>query len=83
MRELLVLALSASLVACSDEPENIQAKAENISRHLEQEANEIEAETANGIANAVVPLDSEAEMLLNQIANATGIGDNASGNAAR
>ena len=71
------------LAACSDEPENIQAKAENISRHLEQEANEIEAETANGIANAVVPLDGEAEMLLNQIANATGIGDNASENAAR
>jgi hypothetical protein len=56
------------LAACSDEPENIQAKADNISRALEEEANRIDTEAADNAAAAAAPLDNEAEALLNQAA---------------
>jgi membrane carboxypeptidase/penicillin-binding protein PbpC len=65
------------LCACSDEPENIQTRAENLSRQLEQQAAEISAEAENDASAASAPLDNEADALLNQI------GDNgADGNAA-
>ena len=83
MRTLLLALPLLLLAACSDEPENIQAKADNISRALEDEADRIDAEAA-GNANAVAaPLDNQAEVLLNQAAaNAAAAPEaNASGNA--
>ena len=69
MRAALTLALPLLLLAgCSEEPENIQAKAENISRELENTANSIDAEAAANVAAATAPLDNEAEALLNQAA---------------
>jgi hypothetical protein len=56
------------LAACSEEPENIQAKADNISRALEEDANRIEAEAAANAAAAAAPLDNQAEALLNKAA---------------
>jgi hypothetical protein len=56
------------LAACSEEPENIQAKADNMSRALEASANQIEAEAAANAAAAAAPLDNQAEALLNQAA---------------
>lgn len=55
------------LAACDNEPENIQAKAENQSRALEQRYKEIEAEAENDVAAQVAPLDNEADSLLNQM----------------
>ena len=54
--------------ACSEEPENIQAKTENLSRQLEQKADQIDAEAAANVAAATAPLDNQAEALLNQAA---------------
>ena len=56
------------LAACSEEPENIQAKADNMSRALEASANQIEAEAAANAAAAAAPLDNQAEALLTQAA---------------
>ena len=66
MRALL-LALPVLLAACQAEPENIQAKAENQSRALEQRYRELESEAGNDVAAQVAPLDNEADALLNQI----------------
>ena len=66
MRRLLLLAFVA-LASCGGEPENIQAKADNQSRILEQRYREIEAEAENDVAAQVAPLDNEAEALLNQL----------------
>lgn len=55
------------LAACESEPENIQTKAENVSRQLEERASQIEAEAENDVAAQVAPLDNEAEALLNQL----------------
>jgi hypothetical protein len=66
MRALLLVPLIL-LAACEPEPENIQAKAENQSRALEQRYREIEAEAENDVAAQVAPLDNEAEALLNQL----------------
>jgi predicted trehalose synthase len=72
MRRLLILAL-LPLAACQEEPENIQAKAENLSRDLERRASEIENEAENAVAAQIAPLDNEADALLNQLqANAAG-----------
>jgi outer membrane biogenesis lipoprotein LolB len=67
MRLLSLLAALLLLAACEDEPENIQAKAENQSRALEQRYREIEAEAENDVAAQVAPLDNEADALLNQL----------------
>jgi hypothetical protein len=62
-------ALLLPLAACADEPENIQAKAENLSRALENKAVEIEAEANRSVDAAIAPLDNEAAALLGQAAN--------------
>lgn len=66
MRALLLAPLLL-LAACEGEPENIQARSENMQRLLEARANEIEAEAANGVDAEIAPLDNEAEALLNQM----------------
>jgi len=77
MRLTVLLApLLILLAACEPEPENIQAKAETMSRQLEERANQIRAEAENGVDAQAAPLENEADDLLNQIAG------NASGNAA-
>ena len=83
MRALFLALPLLLLAACSEEPENIQAKADNVSRALEEEANRIDAEAADNAAAAAAPLDNEAEALLNQAAaNAVlPAGANAAGNA--
>jgi hypothetical protein len=65
------------LAACEPEPENIQLKAENLSRQLEERANQIDAEAQNDVAVQAAPLENEAEALLDQIA-----GNAAAANAA-
>jgi uncharacterized protein YcfL len=69
MRPLLLFFLAPSLLlaACRSEPENIQAKAENQSRALEQRYKELEAEAENDVAAQVAPLDNQADALLNQL----------------
>jgi hypothetical protein len=72
MRPLLLAPLLL-LAACEPEPENIQAKAETLSRELEERANQIRAEAENGVDAQAAPLENEAEALLNRIAgNAAG-----------
>ena len=67
MRPLLLAPLLL-LAACEPEPENIQAKAETVSRTLEERANQIRAEAENGVDAQAAPLENEADALLNQIA---------------
>jgi uncharacterized lipoprotein len=83
MRAILAALPLLLLAACSEEPENIQAKADNISRALEQEANRIDAEAGANAAAYAAPLDNEAEALLNQAAAnaAEPAAANAAGNA--
>jgi hypothetical protein len=76
MRRTLLLAPLLLLAACEPEPENIQAKAENMSRQLEERAGQISAEAENDVGAQAAPLENEADMLLNQIAG------NVSANAA-
>ncbi|HEY7811564.1 MAG TPA: hypothetical protein VIA98_14450 [Allosphingosinicella sp.] len=68
MRALLAALPLLLLAACSEEPENIQTKADNMSRALVEEANRIEAEATANVAAETAPLDNEAEALLNQAA---------------
>ena len=70
MRPLLLIPLLL-LAACEPEPENIQAKAETMSRELEQRANQIRAEAENGVDAQAAPLENEADALLNRIAGDT------------
>jgi hypothetical protein len=56
------------LAACEPEPENVQAKAETMSRQLEERANQITAEAEKDIGVQAAPLENEADALLNQIA---------------
>jgi hypothetical protein len=79
MRRPLIFALLL-LAACGEEPENIQVKAENLSRMLEERANELTAEAENGVDSAIAPLDNEAEALLNQ-ANEAAPAENVASNA--
>lgn len=74
MRALIIIPLLLlPLAACEPEPENIQAKAETVSRQLEERANQIRAEAENGVEAQAAPLENEAEALLNRIAeNAVG-----------
>ncbi len=83
MRSFPFAALPAAcaLAACSGEPENIQEKAENTSRMLEQRANEIEAEAANSVDAGAAPLEAEANALLAVPENGAAT-ENASGNGA-
>ena len=78
-RLLPVLALLA-LAGCSDEPENLQTKADNLSRSLETKADLLENEASNGVDAAIAPLDNEANALLAQADNSAAPADNAVGN---
>jgi len=73
---LAPLLLLLLLAACEPEPENIQAKAETMSRQLEERANQISAEAGNDVDAQAAPLENEADALLNRIAG------NESGNEA-
>lgn len=76
MRRLLLAPLLL-LAACEPEPENIQAKAETLSRQLEERANQIRSEAENGVDAQAAPLENEADALLNRIAgNSAGPGAN-------
>ena len=66
MRPILLTPLLL-LAACDPEPENIQAKAENMSRQLEERHNQIRAEAENEVEARSAPLENEAEALLNRI----------------
>ena len=68
MRRSLLLAPLLLLAACEPEPENIQAKAETLSRQLEERADQIRAEAENGVEAQAAPLENEADALLNRIA---------------
>lgn len=68
MRFILAPLLFLPLAACEPEPENIQAKAETVSRQLEERADQIRAEAENGVEAQAAPLENEAEALLNRIA---------------
>jgi hypothetical protein len=68
MRALILLAPLLLLAACEPEPENVQARAETLSRQLEERANEIEAEASNDVEARAEPLENEADALLNQLA---------------
>ena len=86
MSRALPLLILVALVACSDEPENIQAKADNLARTLENKAAALEAEASNDVNAAAAPLDNEAEALLGQADNAGNAaqdGSNPVDNAAR
>ena len=67
MRPILLAPLIL-LAACEPEPENIQARAETLSRDLEERANQIRAEAENGVEAQAAPLENEADALLNRIA---------------
>ena len=71
MRPALLLAPLLLLAACEPEPENIQARAETLSRELEERANQIRAEAENGVEAQAAPLENEADALLNRIAGDT------------
>ncbi|HEY0131062.1 MAG TPA: hypothetical protein VGB57_06610 [Allosphingosinicella sp.] len=68
MRPLLLAPLLLLLAACEPEPENIQAKAETMSRQIEERANQLTAEAENGVEAQAAPLENEAAALLNRIA---------------
>jgi uncharacterized membrane protein YgcG len=81
MRALLLAPLLL-LAACEPEPENIQAKAENLSRQLVERANQISAEAENDVEAQAAPLENEADALLNQIvANSAGNAASAEANS--
>jgi hypothetical protein len=81
MRALLLAPL-LFLAACEPEPENIQAKADTLSRELLERANQIEAEARNGVEAQAAPLENEADALLNRIAgNESGNGATETANA--
>ena len=71
------------LASCSDEPENLQAKADNLSRTLENKADVLENEASNGVDAAIAPLDNEANALLLQAGNSAAPADNEVGNIER
>ena len=82
-RPLASIFLYLGLAGCSEEVENIQAKADSTARMLENKAVELEAEAANGVDAAIAPLDAEANAFLYQAGNAADVSDNAAGNSAR
>ena len=75
----VLLCCALALSAChKPEEENVQTRAENTSRALEERYNEIQAEAEGATNDAIAPLDNETDALLQQMANAAG---NASVNA--
>ena len=67
-----------ALSACQEpEEENVQLRAENASRALEERYREIEAEAENRTNAAIEPLNNEAEALLQQIGNEANVAVNA------
>ena len=72
---ILLLAPLLLLTACEPEPENIQAKADTVSRQLEERADQIRAEAEKGVEAQAAPLENEADALLNQIAGNVGEAD--------
>ena len=76
LRPLVAPLLLLLLAACEPEPENVQAKSEDMSRQLEERANQIQAEAENMVEAQAAPLDNEADALLNRID-----GNNAADNA--
>ena len=67
-----------ALSACQEpEEENVQLRAENASRALEERYREIEAEAENRTNAAIEPLNNEAEALLQQVANEANVAVNA------
>jgi len=66
-RAIAFVPLLLLLASCEEEPENIQTKAENLSRELERKAVEIENEAENAVAAQIAPLDNEANTLLGQL----------------
>ena len=80
MRLPILLAPLLFLAACESEPENIQAKADTVSRQLEERADQIRAEAENGVEAQAAPLENEADALLNQIAGNVVAGPAADGN---
>ena len=67
-----------ALSACQEpEEENVQLRAENASRALEERYREIEAEAENRTNAAIEPLNNEAETLLQQVANEANVAVNA------
>ena len=74
----VLLCCALALSAChKPEEENVQTRAENASRALEQRYHELEAEAENATDEQVAPLDNEANSLLSQMGNGA---DNASAN---
>ena len=65
---LILLAPLLLLAACEPEPENVQARADTMSRELEERANQIRAEAENGVEAQAAPLENQADALLNRIA---------------
>jgi hypothetical protein len=79
MRPLLLVPLL--LAACQAEPENIQAKSEDMARQLEERANQIQAEAENSVEAKAAPLENEADVLLNRISGNAADPGNSTGNA--
>ena len=82
MRHRIAVPLSCALLmalsACQEpEEENVQLRAENASRALEERYREIEAEAENRTNAAIEPLNNEAEALLQQVANEANVAVNA------
>ncbi|TMJ14638.1 MAG: hypothetical protein E6G94_09160 [Alphaproteobacteria bacterium] len=81
LRRTSMLAAIAVLAACNAAPENIQDKAENTSRALENKAAVIGAEAENSVDAASETLENQAAALQQEIdgnAPATNASDDAS-----
>ncbi|MDB5670374.1 MAG: hypothetical protein JWO25_1333 [Alphaproteobacteria bacterium] len=77
----LCCALLGALSACHpQEEENVQTRAENASRALQDRYKALEAEAENRTGEAIAPLDNEAEALLANQADANAAAGNAMGN---
>ena len=66
MRTPCIIALVLLIAGCTDEPENIQQKADETMDRLENRAAEISAEAGNSTNEAVQALDNQTAILANQ-----------------
>jgi hypothetical protein len=67
MRLFAALLPIAALAACHrTDDENVQSRAANESRQLQDRYNEIEAEAGNSTDAAIAPIDAETANFLNQ-----------------